>query len=164
MRNLLPALVSSLLFAAPALAQNPPAAQPEAKAGAAAQPISARASETLKSKPSRDFPNAIRSWDLESSEKLNVRLHEITGTVPMHFHTDTSERIFLIEGQVIMTLGEQKLTLKPGDYVSIPPGVPHKVELPKGTRRALAGGFMVPPGDPKKTTWVEPAPKPASTK
>ncbi|HLL52778.1 MAG TPA: cupin domain-containing protein [Myxococcaceae bacterium] len=175
MRNLLPVLASSLLLAAPAFAENPPPAAPKPAAPAAstapatppastAQPITAHAAETLKKKPSRDLQNSIRSWELEGTDAVNVRLHEITGTVPLHLHADTQERVFLVEGKVLMTIGDKKVTLAPGDYVSIPPGVPHKVELPKGVKRALAAGFMIPPPDPKQTTWLEPAPKPANAK
>jgi len=138
----------------------------EAKPSSApqARPLAAHAQETLASKPTRDFQKSLRSWDLEATPEINVRLHEITGTVPLHFHADAQERVFLVEGEVVMTLGDEKVTLKPGDYVSIPKGVPHKVELAKGTQRALAAGFMIPAPDPKQTTWVEPAPKPAVAK
>lgn len=178
MRTLLSSLLaSSLLWTTPALAESkakstparsvhPPAPGTPAQAApsampAAGHPIAARAADTLRTKPTRDFPNALRSWDLENTKEVNVRLHEVLGTVPMHVHADTQERIFVIEGEVITTVGEDKLQMKPGDYVSIPAGVKHKVELSPGVKRALVAGFSIPPPDPKQTTWIEPAPKPA---
>jgi len=178
MKNLLSVLATGVILASTAQAEEAKTAAKaaEAKPVAAAsgegkpaapseaKPITAHAKETLASKPTRDFPNAIRSWDLESSPDINVRLHEITGTVPMHIHNDAQERVFLVEGEVVMTVGDQKFTMKPGDYVSIPKGVQHKVELAKGKKRALAAGFTIPSPDPKQTTWVEPAPQPAASK
>lgn len=133
---------------------------------AGADPAAARAkvvlrAETMTQKPARDFPKVMRSWNLDSDGASLVRLHEVVGTVPMHLHTDSRERLILIEGRVRMTVGERTVQLQPGDYVDVPAGVKHKVELMKGTKRALVEGINEPPPDPTKTQWIEPAPAPA---
>src|SRR5579859_7942294 len=48
------------------------------------------------------------------------------GGPPRHVHYDQEEWFFLIEGgEVAMEIGDQKLTLKPGDSVLAPRNVPH---------------------------------------
>ncbi len=46
-------------------------------------------------------------------------------TVPIHQHAKTHEALFVVEGMISLTLGEQTFTLSPGDYVNIPPHTAH---------------------------------------
>jgi quercetin dioxygenase-like cupin family protein len=121
-------------------------------------PSVVRRDEVMKTKPAREVANALRSWDLETRPEAQARLHEVMGTMPKHTHPDADERIFVIEGEIQMELGDLNVTLKAGDYASIPRGTPHKILLPKGVARALVSGIHTPMADPKKTIWNEPAP------
>jgi mannose-6-phosphate isomerase-like protein (cupin superfamily) len=48
------------------------------------------------------------------------------GGPPRHVHFEQEEWFYLVEGsEVIMEIGSEKLTLKPGDSVLAPRGVPH---------------------------------------
>ncbi len=50
----------------------------------------------------------------------------VRGGPPRHLHYDQEEWFFLIEGgDVAVEIGDQKLTLKPGDSVLAPRNVPH---------------------------------------
>ncbi len=44
---------------------------------------------------------------------------------PLHKHQSTHEAMFVLEGSLSFTLGEQIYHLHAGDYVNIPPGTPH---------------------------------------
>lgn len=47
--------------------------------------------------------------------------------VPPHIHQVEDEYIYLVEGQLEVTLGEETYTVQPGDLVKMPRGVPHAV-------------------------------------
>ncbi len=46
-------------------------------------------------------------------------------TFPLHRHTASHEALYVVEGIVELTLGQDRFLLSPGDYVSIPPGTVH---------------------------------------
>ena len=47
-------------------------------------------------------------------------------TLPLHRHQET-ETYRIISGQGQMQLGEQEILVGPGDYIYIPPNVPHQI-------------------------------------
>lgn len=139
-----------------ALATSAIAQAPAAKEKVAEPKVTHR-EEVLKTKPAREWPKMIRSWDLDVSPDAAVRMHELTGAVPKHVHPDAVERVFIVEGEVHTQVGETEVTLRAGDYISIPKGAPHKVWVAPG-QKALAMGIHMPAADPKKIVWIEPAP------
>ena len=44
---------------------------------------------------------------------------------PRHFHERLHETIYVLEGELTMTLGDEVTVLAPGAFASIPPGVVH---------------------------------------
>jgi len=44
---------------------------------------------------------------------------------PRHFHRRLHETVYVLEGELTMTLGDKVAVLTPGDFASIPPGVVH---------------------------------------
>ncbi|RRS01980.1 cupin domain-containing protein [Glycomyces terrestris] len=44
---------------------------------------------------------------------------------PSHFHTATTESLFVIAGRLQVLTGDEVVELGAGDFVSIPPGLPH---------------------------------------
>lgn len=44
---------------------------------------------------------------------------------PRHFHPNCDEILHLLSGQIEHSLGDQKLTMNPGDTISIPAGIVH---------------------------------------
>jgi quercetin dioxygenase-like cupin family protein len=44
---------------------------------------------------------------------------------PLHIHPTQDEWFYLIDGQVLIQVGDQRVTLKPGDSVLGPRGLPH---------------------------------------
>ena len=60
--------------------------------------------------------------------------------VPPHMHKVEDELIYVVEGQLEVTVGDETFTLRPGDLVKMPRGVPHAI------RMAESG--------PAKTLWT----------
>jgi quercetin dioxygenase-like cupin family protein len=44
---------------------------------------------------------------------------------PLHVHDDQDDSFFVLEGVLTVQAGEETFELKPGDFASVPPGVPH---------------------------------------
>lgn len=151
-RTLLAAAALATLVTSPVLAEE------TSSAPASREPIVVRRAEVLKEKPSRELPKLLRSWDLESSPDAVARLHEVVGVVPRHVHPDSDERIFVLQGAVRVEVGSRTEVLRPGDYLLIPRGTPHKISPAPGHKKALAAGLNTPPADPKKVVWLEPLP------
>jgi mannose-6-phosphate isomerase-like protein (cupin superfamily) len=49
---------------------------------------------------------------------------------PPHFHRHSSEIFFVLFGALHALAGESSVTLEAGDFLSIPPGVPHSFWAP----------------------------------
>jgi quercetin dioxygenase-like cupin family protein len=47
--------------------------------------------------------------------------------VPPHIHQTEDEFIYLVDGEMQVTLGEATYTVRPGDLVKMPRGVPHAI-------------------------------------
>ena len=45
---------------------------------------------------------------------------------PLHVHTNEHESIYVIEGVFTVELGEERIELRAGDLLIMPPGVPHR--------------------------------------
>lgn len=52
----------------------------------------------------------------------------------MHTHEGQVEMIFVYEGEMVVTIGDNKTTVAPGDSILIPCGVEHAAFFPKATR------------------------------
>lgn len=127
-------------------------------AASATEPLHMVRSEVTKKPPTLELKGVARIWVLEKAAELGARLIQLRGTLPLHVHPDSTERVFVIEGELSVTLDGAEVRAKPGDYFQIPPGVRHRVALAPGTRLALVGSTDVPLADATKTIWVEPAP------
>jgi quercetin dioxygenase-like cupin family protein len=57
-------------------------------------------------------------------------LNYLTGP-PLHVHREQHDSFYVLEGVLTFQLGEEVLELRPGDFVSAPPGVPHTFDNTK---------------------------------
>ncbi len=48
---------------------------------------------------------------------------------PMHYHCATQEAIFVLEGEGTLRIGQEKVAVAAGDYVTLPPGPDHAHQL-----------------------------------
>ena len=64
-----------------------------------------------------------------AAKNVEVVLGEIgpTGKAKPHFHRDTEQVIYLLEGQIEVEMSGEKEKLEPGDTVYFPPSEKHQV-------------------------------------
>ena len=62
--------------------------------------------------------------------------------IPKHMHEKVAETFFCLNGAMEMLAGDQMVTLEPGDFLFIPPCVPHSFQLLKNGTRFM--GFLTP--------------------
>jgi mannose-6-phosphate isomerase-like protein (cupin superfamily) len=48
-------------------------------------------------------------------------------TTLLHRHAKTEELYYIVDGEGVMTLGAETLTVRAGDTVAIAPGTPHRI-------------------------------------
>lgn len=79
-------------------------------------------------KPSEDVENIwvkkIAEDDLQSTFLIWIKKE-----VRLHKHAHHSENIYVLEGKGEMTIGDEKLVIKKGDYFNIPKNTPHAVKV-----------------------------------
>lgn len=70
----------------------------------------------------------LDSAELTGSETLTVGLVYIYPgkNNPEHYHPNCDETLFLLEGELIHTLGDEEYRLQAGDLIHIPQGVRHR--------------------------------------
>ncbi len=99
----------------------------------------------------------MRLWPLHSTPDSRMNYVEVTGRSGMHFHPDADHKLYVLEGQVVVTAGTNTTTAIAGDLIVIPKGVRHCYDVPVKGNRALLLTFDAPPYDPRKTVSLEPA-------
>jgi mannose-6-phosphate isomerase-like protein (cupin superfamily) len=70
--------------------------------------------------------------------------HVLTDDFPLHVHHREDEGLYVLEGRVAATVGADRFSLGPGDFVFMPKGVPHSLESESGTPPRLI--FVSTPG------------------
>lgn len=95
--------------------------------GGFAFPASAQNFQQLNSiTPTDNFENTYVKKVAEDSLQSSFIIW-IKKDVKEHFHADHSESIYVLEGEGMMSLGDDLFLIKTGDYVFIPKGTPHSV-------------------------------------
>ena len=100
------------------------------------------------SSPELTGSRPFRTWNGRDSWEFvdGVRLHAIGGEqvllcrvsyepgkqVPWHKHDDTEQVMFVLEGEVEMTIEDETATLRPGDVVVVNRGLHHKLHSEHG--------------------------------
>ena len=59
--------------------------------------------------------------------RFNLSIIEITAgrVLEAHVHADEDDAFFILEGELVFTLGERDAPAPPGTFVLVPPGVRH---------------------------------------
>lgn len=83
------------------------------------------------------------------------------GGPPMHIHVNEHEVLHLLEGELVVQVGDERLEMSTGDVAFVPKGVPHSytnlnelparavgVFVPSGLARFLTAFAALPPGPP----------------
>jgi quercetin dioxygenase-like cupin family protein len=104
----------------------------------------------LAGRPPDGQATGSRLWTLHKTAQSRTNLVEMRGEVGLHKHPDAAHSLYVIRGEVEVVAGDLKTTLQPGDYISIPAGVPHRYKTPIDAP-ALLLSMDAPPYDPAKT-------------
>src|SRR5215469_13352759 len=64
---------------------------------------------------------------------------------PLHIHQDAHEAMYVLEGELQVTLGEQTVKAPAGSFVYVPKGMPHTLANP-GPHPAKLLIMLTPPG------------------
>src|SRR5207245_11483238 len=72
------------------------------------------------------FADGVRLHAIGGEQVLLCRVHYEPGKqVPWHAHADTEQVMFILEGEVEMTIEDETATLKPGDVAVVHRGLHH---------------------------------------
>ena len=80
-----------------------------------------------------EFIDGVRLHAIGGEQVLLCRVHYEPGKqVPWHAHEDTEQVMFILEGEVEMTIEDETATLKPGDVAVVNRGLHHKLHSEGG--------------------------------
>jgi quercetin dioxygenase-like cupin family protein len=80
-----------------------------------------------------EFVDGVRLHAIGGEQVLLCRVHYEPGKqVPWHAHEDTEQVMFILEGEVEMTIEDETATLKPGDVAVVNRGLRHKLRSEGG--------------------------------
>jgi len=78
--------------------------------------------------PGGEYEN-IHVKKLDDDPLTTTYLIWVKETVREHHHSEHTEVVYVFEGEGLMTLGEQEQKIGPGDYVFVPKGTLHSVQV-----------------------------------
>ncbi|MBI3327293.1 MAG: cupin domain-containing protein [Nitrospinae bacterium] len=90
---------------------------------------------------------------LAQTPEMNIRMNKLTGRIKRHAHPQGHHFLYLIRGQVELTVGHETRIIGPGDFVTIPRGSPHSMKR-LGDSEALFLDIASPP-DIGDVVWHE---------
>jgi quercetin dioxygenase-like cupin family protein len=90
---------------------------------------------------------------LAQTPEMNIRLNKLEGRIKRHEHPQTHHFLYLIKGQIELTVGDEIRMISAGDFVTIPQGIPHAMRR-VGESEALFLDVASPP-DVGDVIWRE---------
>jgi quercetin dioxygenase-like cupin family protein len=90
---------------------------------------------------------------LAQTPGVNIRLNKLEGRIKRHEHPQTDHFLYLIKGQIELTVGDETKVIGAGDFVTIPQGIPHAMQR-VGESEALFLDVASPP-DVGDVIWRE---------
>ncbi len=96
-------------------------------------PGESRPFRTWNGRDSWEFVDGVRLHAIGGEQVLLCRIRYEPGKeVPWHKHDDTEQVMFIMDGEVEMTIEDDTTTLRAGDVVVVNRGLHHKLQSPKG--------------------------------
>ena len=83
-------------------------------------------------KAGEEFKN-IHVRKMDSDPLASTFLIWVKNSVKEHYHAEHTEVVQVIEGEGVLTLGDDRFDIKAGDYIFIPKGTHHSVEVTSGS-------------------------------
>lgn len=112
-----------------------------------------RRAEVMASAPAVSVPG-VKVWNMRRHGTSRTNLIEFSGRSPLHLHPDADHTLLVMEGEIWVRAGTEDVRLRAGDYISIPPNMPHAYWVEAGAK-ALLVSFDAPAYDEKKTVFLE---------
>lgn len=95
----------------------------------------------------------VRVQQLATDGNSSQFFIEIDHAVRPHKHLSHSESIYVVQGEGRMQLGDNTISIKPGDFIHVPEGVVHGVEVTQQPLKVLS--VQAPEFDGTDRVWVE---------
>jgi len=97
------------------------------------QAAASRPFRTWNGRDSWEFVDGVRLHAIGGEQVLLCRVQYEPGKrVPWHKHDDTEQVMFILDGEVEMTIEDDTTTLRAGDVVVVNRGLHHELYAPKG--------------------------------
>jgi len=96
---------------------------------------------------------AVRVWNIHKTDTIRINLVEFRAETHLHKHPDADHSLMVLEGRVRVLVGEKRMEIGKGDFISIAKNVPHKYWPLDG--KAILVSMDAPYYDPKKTIAIE---------
>jgi quercetin dioxygenase-like cupin family protein len=151
-------LVTLLIIPWAAVAAEPPVSRPPGERDGDA--ILLHRADVVRDRLTNDVAQ-MRLWPLYSTPEARMNYVEVAGRTGLHFHPDADHKLYVLEGNVLVTAGTNTSIARVGDLIIIPKGVRHSYDVPAKGDRALLLTFDAPPYDPRKTVNLETSPQAA---
>jgi quercetin dioxygenase-like cupin family protein len=90
---------------------------------------------------------------MAQTSEVNIRLNKLEERIKRHTHPMSHHFLYLIRGQIELTVGDETRLIGAGDFVAIPRGTPHAMRR-IGTAEALFLEVASPP-DIGDVIWHE---------
>lgn len=90
---------------------------------------------------------------LAPTPEVNIRLNKLQGRIRRHAHPQSNHFLYLIRGQIELTVGDETKVVGAGDFVTIPRETPHAMKR-IGDSEALFLDVASPP-DVGDVVWYE---------
>lgn len=90
---------------------------------------------------------------LAHTTDVNIRLNRLESRIKRHIHPHTDHFLYVIKGQVELTVGDEVRVIDAGDFVTIPRGISHTMQR-LGESEALFLDVAAPP-DVGDVIWQE---------
>ena len=82
---------------------------------------------------SREITQAYHNRRITAVNDHEVRMSVMTHAFPWHHHPDSDESFYCIDGELVVELADDVVTLQPGQFLTVPAGVRHRTH-PAGDR------------------------------
>jgi mannose-6-phosphate isomerase-like protein (cupin superfamily) len=92
-------------------------------------------------------------FQLAHTPAMNIRLNKLQERIKRHAHPQSTHFLYLIKGEIELTVGDETTVVKAGDFVTIPQGIPHAMKR-VGAAEALLLDVASPP-DVGDVVWYE---------
>lgn len=74
----------------------------------------------------------------QTEERFTLIRYTIEHAVLPHVHDSEDESVYVLEGEVTVTVGEREYELSPGSFVFMPKQVPHAIAIRSGPWKGLS--------------------------